>query len=192
MDGIGTIYTLNDDKHTRTWPSRSWFSMKSWKASLLLSPTSFARVLNGPIFWKINLLIKKVCVFVKALPTNSYLCIKWTNPFRTLSSCSFAPSFPLHFSSFDKSLILSRRSALDWISWKSFWPKNNIFFHRQIHLWPKTNNHILIKYIEWCKNSGWLFDIFLHFLVSEWAKPGQFFSWHRPDVFLAFKSVLKC
>ena len=122
-----------------------------------------------------------MCVFVKALPTNSYLCIKWTNPFRTLSSCSFAPSFPLHFSSFDKSLILSRRSALDWISWKS--------------CWPKTNNHILIKYIEWCKNSGWLFDIFLHFLVSEWAKPGQFFSWHRPDcVFGIYKcvKVLKC
>ena len=135
-----------------------------------------------------------MCVFVKALPTNSYLCIKWTNPFRTLSSCSFAPSFPLHFSSFDKSLILSRRSALDWISWKKFLTKN-IFFYRQIHFWPKLNILLLIKYIEWCKNSGWLFDIFLHFLVSEWAKPGQFFSWHRPDcVFGIYKcvKVLKC
>ena len=136
-----------------------------------------------------------MCVFVKALPTNSYLCIKWTNPFRTLSSCSFAPSFPLHFSSFDKSLILSRRSALDWISWKKFLTKNNIFFHRQIHFWSKPDILLLMKYIEWCKNSGWLFDIFLHFLVSEWAKPGQFFSWHRPDcVFGIYKcvKVLKC
>ena len=26
---LNILASLNDDKHTRTWPSRSWFSMKS-------------------------------------------------------------------------------------------------------------------------------------------------------------------
>ena len=61
------------------------------------------------------LTVQKIREIKRRQPKISFLEMK--NPFRTLSSGTPAPSINLHFSSFDKSLILSSRSTWAWISW---------------------------------------------------------------------------
>ena len=113
-----------------TWPSKSWFSMKSWSPCLLLlaltpiPSVSFTRVLNGKTmlsalnwFWQKRLQIQKDRV------------IFLENPFRTLSCESREPSFSLHFSSFERSLIFSSRRSFVWISWETLNNEKNLPFH---------------------------------------------------------------
>ena len=107
----------------RACPSKSWFSMKICTPSLLLSrtpPSSSSRVLNGQQkfsgnkLYPFNFILMSKKIGKLRLKDNCGCFGKnllMTNPFRTLSFSGrfLAPSILLHFSSFDKSLILSSR-----------------------------------------------------------------------------------
>ena len=151
-----------------TCPSKSWFSMKSWNASLLLSllsspPSLSARVLNGQYFllWMgtnltqflmyKKLRLKESFVFLERRQPKKFFVVMLT-PFRTLSSGTFAPSIPLHFSSFDKSLILSMRStwaSISWIFWKRSIAKYSAFgkiFHSSSNCFPKYKQNNFLTF----------------------------------------------
>ena len=65
------------------------------------------------------------------------------NPFRTLSCESRGPSFFLHFSSFERSLIFSSRRSFVWISWETL--NNEKSGNFQCHSYLDTNVFFISK-----------------------------------------------